>query len=88
MVQVTVRRRHRPSGFTLVELAVVIGIVALLAALLLPSVQQAREASRRLACAHQLRQIGLALANYESAQGSFPCACFVPMSLPRARVDR
>ena len=62
----------RRSGFTLIELLVVIAIIAVLIALLLPAVQAAREAARRAQCVNNLKQIGLAAANYESANGCFP----------------
>jgi prepilin-type N-terminal cleavage/methylation domain-containing protein/prepilin-type processing-associated H-X9-DG protein len=65
-------RTTRSGGFTLIELMVVVFVIAILTALLLPAVQQAREAARRTQCANNQKQIALGLVNYENAQGSLP----------------
>lgn len=65
-------KKQRSLGFTLIELLVVIAIIAVLIALLLPAVQQAREAARRTQCKNNLKQLGLAIMNYESSYSILP----------------
>jgi prepilin-type N-terminal cleavage/methylation domain-containing protein/prepilin-type processing-associated H-X9-DG protein len=66
------RFRTRPRGFTLIELLVVISIIGVLVALLMPAVQSAREAARRSQCINNLKQLGVAISSYETAQKLLP----------------
>ena len=78
MAQANVDRAGNPKhGFTLVELLVVIAIIGVLIALLLPAVQAAREAARRMSCANNIRQVALAIHNYESGNKKFPPSLFI-----------
>ena len=75
------------SAFTLVELLVVIGIIGILVAILLPSIQRVRSAARRTQCSNNLRQLGLAALSYEAANQKLPRGMQLPLIVNAIKVD-
>jgi prepilin-type N-terminal cleavage/methylation domain-containing protein len=79
---------HRTKGFTLVELLVAISIIGILIALMIPAVQSAREASRRMQCANNMKQMAAAVQNHNDAMRIFPTAGFIPWETSIIRTMR